>query len=147
MDVSPHQLIDILLSVNHPVLIFKSRRAWSHAPASRRAGSAAPGGSARCSPARGTPRPSLTVTNTQNICCVDPFDLLTHGTSLCVDSQSNEPQRQLMDKQNFNRLTTSKFVFYFMVGFAELHANFALAWDLSCITSCFLGFSFKAVPT
>jgi hypothetical protein len=27
MDVSPHQLIDILLSVNHPVLIFKSRRA------------------------------------------------------------------------------------------------------------------------
>ena len=26
VDVSPHQLIDILLSVNHPVLIFKSRR-------------------------------------------------------------------------------------------------------------------------
>ena len=111
VDVSPHQLIDILLSVNHPVLIFKSRRA-SRLRCDEQEAACLVAALA----ARPPGRPSLTVTNTQNICCVGPFDLQTHGTSLCVGSQSNEPQRRLMDKQNFNRLTTSKSVYFTLIG-------------------------------
>ena len=52
------------------------------------------------SPRRSRSREQLT--GGQNVCCVDPVDLLTHGAPSCVDRQSNEPQSRLMDKQISN---------------------------------------------